>query len=62
MTGRSFQLREKSIGESIKGCVQGYIGRPNFWNVILESLLYQQTDKGIYCYAFADDVVFLFAS
>ncbi|XP_052740698.1 uncharacterized protein LOC128198590 [Bicyclus anynana] len=44
-----------------KGCVQGSIGGPTFWNVILDSLLHKVTDEGIYCQAFADDVVLAFS-
>ncbi|XP_075990359.1 uncharacterized protein LOC142986010 [Anticarsia gemmatalis] len=44
-----------------KGCVQGSIGGPTFWNIILDSLLHQLTSEGTYCQAFADDVVLLFS-
>lgn len=43
-----------------KGCVQGSIGGPTFWNIILDSLLQTLTDQGVYCQAFADDVVLVF--
>ncbi|CAK1593615.1 unnamed protein product [Parnassius mnemosyne] len=49
---------EKGITE---GCIQGSIGGPTFWNVILDSLLHQLTYEGVYCQAFADDVVLVFS-
>lgn len=45
-----------------KGCVQGSVGGPTFWNLILDSLLHRLTSEGVYCQAFADDVVLLFSS
>ena len=44
-----------------KGCVQGSIGGPTFWNVILDSLLQRLDSDGVYCQAFADDVALVFA-
>lgn len=46
--------------ETTKGCVQGSIGGPTFWNVILDSLLRLLEAEGVYCQAFADDVVLVF--
>lgn len=46
--------------ETTKGCVQGSIGGPTFWNVILDSLLRQLEAEEVYCQAFADDVVLVF--
>ncbi|XP_069361305.1 uncharacterized protein [Maniola hyperantus] len=43
--------------ETTKGCVQGSIGGPTFWNLILDSLLNKLTSDEVYCQAFADDVV-----
>lgn len=40
-----------------KGCVQGSVGGPTFWNLFLDSLLHRLTSEGVYCQAFADDVV-----
>ncbi|XP_050563196.1 uncharacterized protein LOC118276113 isoform X1 [Spodoptera frugiperda] len=45
-----------------KGCVQGSVGGPTFWNLILDSLLHRLTGEGVYCQAFADDVVLLFSN
>lgn len=44
-----------------KGCVQGSIGGPTFWNVLLDSLLDELERDGIYCQAFADDIVLVFS-
>ncbi|CAH2207649.1 jg24927, partial [Pararge aegeria aegeria] len=44
-----------------KGCVQGSIAGPTFWNLLLDSLLVKLADDGVYCQAFADDVVLLFS-
>ncbi|KAG7304756.1 hypothetical protein JYU34_010112 [Plutella xylostella] len=43
-----------------KGCVQGSIGGPTFWNIILDSLLHKLEAEGVYCQAFADDVALVF--
>lgn len=44
-----------------KGCVQGSVGGPTFWNLILDPLLQEMAKSGIYCQAFADDVVLVFS-
>lgn len=44
-----------------KGCLQGSIGGPLFWNVIIDPLLQALTEKGIYSKAFADDIVQVFS-
>ncbi|CAH2091712.1 unnamed protein product [Euphydryas editha] len=54
--------RATSEKETTKGCVQGSIGGPTFWNLILDSLLREVNDMGVYCQAFADDVVLVFSS
>ncbi|CAH2105843.1 unnamed protein product [Euphydryas editha] len=54
--------RATSEKETTKGCVQGSIGGPTFWNLILDSLLRKISDMGVYCQAFADDVVLVFSS
>ena len=54
--------RKESQKDTTKGCVQGSIAGPTFWNVILDSLLHQLNEEGVYCQAFADDVVLIFAS
>ncbi|XP_026321464.1 uncharacterized protein LOC113231118, partial [Hyposmocoma kahamanoa] len=46
--------------ETQKGCVQGSIGGPILWNLLLDPLL-KRLEKGAhYCQAFADDVVLIF--
>lgn len=53
--------RATSQRETTKGCVQGSIGGPTFWNIILDPLLHKLEDEGVYCQAFADDVVLVFS-
>lgn len=48
--------------ETNKGCVQGSIGGPTFWNLILDALLQILSKEEVYCQAFADDVVLVFSS
>ncbi|XP_075979228.1 uncharacterized protein LOC142978606 [Anticarsia gemmatalis] len=43
-----------------KGCVQGSIGGPILWNLLLDPLLKGLQEGGHYVQAFADDVVLLF--
>ncbi|XP_037962433.2 uncharacterized protein LOC119690772 [Plutella xylostella] len=43
-----------------KGCVQGSIGGPTLWNLLLDPLLKGLDRRGDYCQAFADDVVLVF--
>ncbi|KAL0830238.1 hypothetical protein ABMA28_002449 [Loxostege sticticalis] len=43
-----------------KGCVQGSIGGPILWNLLLDPLLHELERRGYYVQAFADDVVMLF--
>ncbi|XP_045504439.1 uncharacterized protein LOC123701072 [Colias croceus] len=45
-----------------KGCIQGSIGGPTFWNLILDTLLQKLNSLGVYCQAFADDVVLIFSA
>lgn len=47
--------------ETTKGCVQGSIGGPTFWNIILDPLLHKLAEEGAHCQAFADDVVLVFS-
>ncbi|XP_047028061.1 uncharacterized protein LOC124636164 [Helicoverpa zea] len=44
-----------------KGCVQGSIGGPILWNLVLDPLLKGLEQRGDYCQAFADDVVLIFS-
>ncbi|XP_063382997.1 uncharacterized protein LOC134669402 [Cydia fagiglandana] len=43
-----------------KGCVQGSIGGPILWNLLLDPLLRKLEQNGVFCQAFADDVVLIF--
>lgn len=43
-----------------KGCVQGSIGGPILWNLLLDTLLKGLAKRGDYSQAFADDVVLVF--
>ncbi|KAL0821383.1 hypothetical protein ABMA28_005969 [Loxostege sticticalis] len=43
-----------------KGCVQGSIGGPILWNLLLDPLLHELERRGHYIQAFADDVVMMF--
>ncbi|GBP00859.1 Putative 115 kDa protein in type-1 retrotransposable element R1DM [Eumeta japonica] len=49
--------RETVTKSTNKGCVQGSICGPTFWNIIIDSLLQRLTDAKVHCQAFADDVV-----
>ncbi|CAK1593585.1 unnamed protein product [Parnassius mnemosyne] len=44
-----------------KGCIQGSSGGPTFWNILLNPLLDELERRGIYCQAFADDIVLVFS-
>ncbi|CAK1579866.1 unnamed protein product [Parnassius mnemosyne] len=44
-----------------KGCLQGSIGSPVLWNLLLDPLLKELEKRGDRCQAFADDNVLLFA-
>ncbi|CAK1595525.1 unnamed protein product [Parnassius mnemosyne] len=47
--------------ETTKGCVQGSIGGPVLWNLLLDPLLREMEGRSDRCQAFADDIVLLFA-
>lgn len=47
--------------ETTKGCVQGSIAGPAFWNLVLDPLLVELGSLGVYCQAFADDMVLVFS-
>ncbi|KAJ2937353.1 hypothetical protein O0L34_g19237 [Tuta absoluta] len=49
------------IKATTKGCVQGSIGGPTLWNVLLDPLLNDLEERGVYCQAFADDIVLVFS-
>ncbi|KAJ2940785.1 hypothetical protein O0L34_g14902 [Tuta absoluta] len=62
LTNRNVRLRyagEECVRQTTKGCVQGSIGGPTYWNLLLDPLLKDLTGKGNYCQAFADDVVLI---
>ncbi|KAI1289944.1 putative protein in type-1 R1DM retrotransposable element [Halotydeus destructor] len=42
-----------------KGCVQGSVCGPLFWNIILDSLLHQTLPLGCHLQAFADDLLLI---
>ncbi|CAK1598143.1 unnamed protein product [Parnassius mnemosyne] len=49
------------VKNTTKGCVQGSIGGPIFWNILLDPLLKELSTKETHCQAFADDVVLIFS-
>lgn len=64
LTDRNFEFEYTGVQvsrESSKSCVQGSILGPTFWNLILDSLLEKLESAGVYCQAFADDVVLVFS-
>lgn len=63
LTNRQIKLRY--AGTEIqkttnKGCIQGSIGGPILWNLLLDPLLKLLESKNIYHQAFADDIVLVF--
>lgn len=63
LTNRRVRVRyagEEVIKDTTKGCVQGSIGGPILWNILLDTLLKGLQRRGDYGQAFADDVVLLF--
>lgn len=52
---------EEAVRETTKGCVQGSIGGPTFWNLLLDPLLDILDSTGVYSQAFADDIVLVFS-
>lgn len=57
---RTVRLRyagEEVLKKTNKGCVQGSIGGPILWNLLIDPLLQELERRGDYCQAFADDVV-----
>lgn len=62
LTGRRVQLDllNASASKSMsKGCVQGSVCGPTFWNLILDSLLEMDLPTGCHIQAYADDVMLL---
>ncbi|XP_037296687.1 uncharacterized protein LOC115455319 [Manduca sexta] len=62
---QSRKVKVRYSGEEVerwtsKGCVQGSIGGPTFWNLLLDPLLFELDRRGSHCQAFADDVVLAF--
>ena len=56
----SLSLADSLVTKSItKGCVQGSLCGPTFWNLILDSLLQMRLPDGCYLQAYADDVFLL---
>lgn len=58
---RELCWREKYTKNSKKGCFQGSIGGPLFWNLRLDKLLCKLHDSGAYVHAVADEVVLVFS-
>ena len=48
-----------AVKEMSKGCVQGSVCGPTFWNLILDELLETPLPNGCHIKAFADDVLLL---
>ncbi|KAJ2940791.1 hypothetical protein O0L34_g14908 [Tuta absoluta] len=53
-------LGAQHVKKTEKGCVQGSIGGPILWNLLLDPLLKGLEQRGDYVQAFADDVVLVF--
>lgn len=51
---------EEFVRGTTKGCVQGSIGGPILWNLLLDPLLKSLEKRGDYAQAFADDVILVF--
>ncbi|XP_050670435.1 uncharacterized protein LOC126969152 [Leptidea sinapis] len=49
------------VRPTTKGCVQGSIGGPIFWNLLIDPLLGALEEEGLRVQAFADDVVLVFS-
>ncbi|CAH2211764.1 jg20073, partial [Pararge aegeria aegeria] len=63
LRGRRVRVRyagQEYSKRTTKGCVQGSIGGPILWNLLLDPLLKGLEKRGDYCQAFADDVVLVF--
>lgn len=52
---------EEHTRNTQKGCVQGSIGGPILWNLLLDPLIHGLEEEGVYCQAYADDVVMVFS-
>ncbi|CAH2218229.1 jg18388 [Pararge aegeria aegeria] len=65
LENRNVQVRyagETCTKATTKGCVQGSIAGPIFWNLLLDPLLDALDEQRVYFQAFADDVVLVFFS
>lgn len=51
---------QECVMSTQKGCVQGSIGGPILWNLLLDPLLTELGRQKYYCQAFADDVLLVF--
>ncbi|CAH2208513.1 jg11092 [Pararge aegeria aegeria] len=54
--GVRYAEKEHVVSTS-KGCIQGSIAGPTFWNLLLEPLLEEIDGRKVHCQAFADDIV-----
>lgn len=52
---------QEHVQSTSMGCVQGSIGGPILWNLLLDPLLKDLVEGGDYCHAFADDIVLVFS-
>ena len=62
LDGRTVSLdyADASASKSMsKGCVQGSVCGPTFWNLVLDELLCVQLPAGCHLQAYADDVMLL---
>lgn len=46
---------------TLRGCVQGSIAGPTWWNLILDPLLCELEGTNVYSQAFVDDIVLVFS-
>ncbi|CAK1590874.1 unnamed protein product [Parnassius mnemosyne] len=63
-TDRKVKVRhanEVFTKNNTKGCIQGSIGGAISWNLLLDPLLNELEERGVYCQAFADDIVLIFS-
>nr|BDU78964.1 hypothetical protein [Bombyx mori] len=64
LTERKVKVRyagEETQKSTSKGCVQGSIGGPILWNLLIDPLLKNLEQRGHHVQAFADDVVLVFS-
>lgn len=65
LTNRKVNVRyagKEFSRDTSKGCVQGSIGGPILWNLLLNPLLRSLEEREVFAQAFADDIVLLFCA